>query len=105
MPAQNTVENEQATSDLAIHCEHKPSPAKLDVLGVDDWPVWKKEPSTFAWHYDKTEICYILRGRFTVTADGGEPQQFGRGDLINFPAGLSCTWEIEKAVEKHYRFD
>ena len=92
-------------SDLAIHCEHKPSPAKLDVLGVDDWPVWKKEPSRFSWSYDKTEICYVLRGKFTVTPDGGEPQQFSRGDLINFPAGLTCTWEIEKAVEKHYRFD
>ena len=26
-----------------IYCEHKPSPAKLDVLGAYDWPIWKKE--------------------------------------------------------------
>ncbi|QGU32633.1 cupin domain-containing protein [Thermochromatium tepidum] len=91
-------------SDLEILCEHKPSPAKLEVMGVDDWPIWKKEPSTFPWRYDQTEICYILRGRFRVTPEGGETQEFGRGDLITFPSGLSCTWEIIEAVEKHYHF-
>ncbi|EXJ16300.1 cupin domain-containing protein [Imhoffiella purpurea] len=92
-------------TDLEIRCEHKPSPAKLEVLGVDDWPIWKKEPSTFPWEYSQTETCYVVRGRFTVTPEGGEPESFSRGDLISFPAGLSCTWEIHEAVEKHYRFD
>lgn len=91
-------------SDLEILCEHKPSPAKLEVLGVEQWPIWKKEPTTFPWTYDQTETCYIIRGKFTVTPEGGAPQQFGRGDLITFPAGLSCTWEITQAVEKHYDF-
>lgn len=86
-------------------CEHKPAPAKLEVLGVEQWPVWKKEISTFAWQYDQTETCYVRRGRFRVTPDGGEPQEFRRGDLITFPAGLSCTWEILEPVEKYYRFD
>ena len=57
-------------SDLEIHCEHKPSPAKLDVLHVDHWPVWKKEVSEFPWHYDKAETCYVVRGRFIVTPEG-----------------------------------
>ncbi|MCG6895930.1 MAG: cupin domain-containing protein [Thiocapsa sp.] len=91
-------------TDLQIHCEHKPSPAKLEVLGVEDWPVWKKDPSTFPWRYDRAETCYIVRGRFRVTPQGGEPRTFGRGDLISFPAGLECTWEILEPVEKHYRF-
>jgi uncharacterized cupin superfamily protein len=91
--------------DLTIRCEHKPSPAKLDVMHVDSWAIWRKEPAQFAWHYDSSETCYILRGRFTVTPDGGAPQSFGRGDLIIFPAGLSCIWEISETVEKHYRFD
>jgi hypothetical protein len=89
-------------SEHEILCERKPSPAKLEVLGVEQWPIWKKEPSTFPWNYDQTETCYIVRGKFTVTPEGGEPQHFGRGDLITFPAGLSCTWEITQAVEKHY---
>ncbi len=90
-------------SDLDIHCERKPSPAKLEVLGVDHWPVWKKDVSEFPWHYDQPETCYVLRGRFTVTPEGGEPQEFSRGDLITFPAGLSCTWRVLAPVEKHYR--
>jgi uncharacterized protein len=91
-------------NDLGIHCEHRPSLAKLEVMGVDDWPVWKKEPSRFPWRYEQSETCYVLRGRFIVHLDDGTPQTFSRGDLIIFPAGLTCTWEILEAVEKHYRF-
>lgn len=90
-------------SDILV--EHKPSPAKLEVLGVEDWPIWRREPGTFPWQYTQTETCYILRGRFSVTPESGDRIDFGRGDLIRFPAGLSCTWEIQEAVEKHYRFD
>ncbi len=88
--------------DLEIRCEHKPSPAKLEVLGVEYWPVWRKEVATFAWHYDQTETCYVLRGRFRVTPEGGEGREFQRGDLITFPAGLTCVWEVLEPVEKHY---
>jgi uncharacterized cupin superfamily protein len=89
-------------SELQILVERKPSPMKLEVLGVYDWPIWRKEVSTFPWTYQRQETCYVLRGRFRVTPDGGEPQSFQRGDLITFPQGLSCTWEIEQDVEKHY---
>ncbi|MFZ1574592.1 MAG: cupin domain-containing protein [Chromatiaceae bacterium] len=91
--------------DQEIHCEHKPSPAKLDVLGIDHWPLWRKEVSAFPWRYAKTETCYILRGRFRVTPEGGEPREFKRGDLITFPAGLACAWEVLEPVEKHYRLN
>ncbi len=89
-------------SELQILVERKPSPMKLEVLGVYDWPIWRKEVSTFPWTYQRQETCYVLRGRFTVTPDGGEPQTFQRGDLITFPQGMQCTWEIEQDVEKHY---
>ena len=92
-------------SEPQILLERNPSPMKLEVLGVYDWPIWRKEASSFPWSYDRQETCYILRGRFTVTPEGGEPQQFQRGDLITFPAGLRCTWDIEQDVEKHYDFD
>jgi uncharacterized cupin superfamily protein len=91
--------------DQEIHCEHKPSPAKLEVLGIDHWPLWCKEVSSFPWRYAKAETCYILRGRFRVTPEGGEPREFKRGDLISFPAGLTCAWEVLEPVEKHYRLD
>jgi uncharacterized cupin superfamily protein len=92
-------------ADFDILYEHKPAPGKLEVLGVYDWPVWRKEASSFPWTYDRTETCYFLRGRVRVTPEGGEPREFGRGDLVTFPAGMRCTWEILEDVEKHYRFE
>lgn len=91
-------------SELQILLERNPSPMKLEVMGVYDWPIWRKEASRFDWTYQQQETCYILRGRFSVTPDGGESQHFRRGDLITFPQGMQCTWEITEDVEKHYDF-
>lgn len=87
-----------------ILVEHNPSPMKLDVIGVYDWPIWNKEPSTFPWTYDQKETCYLLEGEAVVTPAGGTPVTIVEGDLVTFPAGMSCTWEIRQAVSKHYRF-
>ena len=87
-----------------ITIEHNPPPAKLDAMGVYDWPTWEKETSKFAWSYDSTETCYVLEGEFTVTPDGGEPVNVKAGDLVSFPSGMSCTWEVHKPVRKHYSF-
>jgi uncharacterized cupin superfamily protein len=89
----------------SILCEHNPSPAKLEVLGVYDWPVWKRGVDRFPWSYQAQETCYFLRGKVIVTPQEGAPQELGRGDLVTFPAGLSCTWEVLEPVEKHYRFE
>ena len=91
-------------SELQILLERNPSPMKLEVMGVYDWPIWRREASRFAWTYQQQETCYILRGRFTVTPEGGESQHFQRGDLITFPQGMQCTWDITEDVEKHYDF-
>lgn len=85
-----------------ITIEHNVTPAKLDVLGVDNWPIWSKQVSTFDWSYEQTETCYFLCGRVKVTPKEGEPVEMGEGDLVIFPAGMSCTWEIIEDVEKHY---
>lgn len=90
---------------MTIHCEHRASPAKLEILGVFDWPLWEKEASEFPWHYDREETCYFLRGKVIVTPEGGTPQEFGRGDLVTFPAGMDCTWKILQPVIKHYAFN
>ena len=58
-----------------ITVEHNPSPAKLEVMGVYDWPIWTKEISQFPWRYDSNETCYILEGEVTVTPDSGQPVQ------------------------------
>lgn len=87
-----------------ITIEHNPSPAKLDVMGVYDWPIWEKEVSTFPWTYDSMETCYILEGEVTVTPDNGDAVKIEEGDLVVFPKGLSCKWEIHHPIRKHYDF-
>ena len=88
-----------------IKIERQADASTLEAQGVFNWPVWGKEASVFPWTYDSAETCYFLAGDVTVTPEGGEPVQMGKGDLVTFPAGMSCTWEIREAVEKHYSFD
>jgi len=78
---------------------------RLYKLGVFKWGIWKKEVSKFPWTYDSQEICYFLAGDVIVTPDGGQPVKMGQGDLVTFPAGMSCIWEITSDVKKHYFFD
>lgn len=88
-----------------IKVERQPAEGRLKELGVKGWPIWTKEPSEFPWTYDGQEICYFLEGEVEVTPAGGDPVQMGAGDLVTFPAGMSCTWKISQAVRKHYRLD
>ena len=81
----------------------KPSQDELDELGVSSWPIWTCETSTFDWHYDQSETCYIIEGEVVVTA-GGREVLFGPGDMVTFPQGLECIWQVKKPVRKHYRF-
>ncbi len=87
-----------------ILVDHKPTPEILERLGVSRWPIWTKEVSTFPWTYDEQETCYLLAGRVTVTPQGGEPVTVAAGDLVTFPAGMACTWEVSEPIRKHYRF-
>ena len=80
------------------------SKAQLDDLGVFNWSIWKKEASEFPWTYNEAETCYFLEGDVVVTPQDGEPVRMGKGDLVTFPAGMSCTWKIIQAVKKHYMF-
>lgn len=88
-----------------IKVERQIGHGELEAMGVFDWPVWGKEVSTFDWYYDSSETSYFLAGDVIVTPKGGEPVQMGKGDLVTFPAGMSCTWQIRSAVKKHYNFD
>jgi uncharacterized protein len=83
----------------------KPSADQLKSLGVDRWPIWTKEVSTFPWSYSAKEVAYILEGEVTVTSKTGDTVSFGAGDLVTFEPGLECTWQIKKNLKKHYNFE
>jgi len=81
----------------------KLSEEKLKALGVDEWSPWECEPSTFDWEYDDKETCYVLEGKVRVQTPDGEVE-FGKGDLVIFPKGLKCTWNVIEKIRKVYKF-
>ncbi|PSP16714.1 MAG: cupin [Cyanobacteria bacterium QS_8_64_29] len=93
----------QTVTDQNITIERQPSEARLQELGVYDWPTWSKEASEFPWHYDERETCYFRQGDVVVTPEGGSPVEMGQGDLVTFPQGMRCTWTIRQPVTKHFQ--
>tara|TARA_B100000700_G_scaffold326056_1_gene436528 strand:+ start:6530 stop:6805 length:276 start_codon:yes stop_codon:yes gene_type:complete len=73
-------------------------------LEIKNWPIWTCESSSFDWTYDDQETCLLLEGKVTVTTEGGKSVTFGSGDLVVFPAGMKCRWDVHESVRKHYRF-
>lgn len=95
-----------ATEKLGIKVETNPSESKLSQHGVRQWPKWGCPPSKFPWTYSSKETCYLLEGKVKVYPDGSNDfVEIGAGDLVEFPKGMSCTWEVSVAVDKHYKFE
>ena len=87
-----------------IRIERAASASRIAEVGCTGWPIWTKEISVFPWTYDEAETCLFLEGDVIVTPAGGTPVRVGKGDLVTFPAGMSCTWDVKAPVRKHYRF-
>ena len=71
--------------------------------GIKSWPIWECETSKFEWNYDDKEICLIIEGQAKISTKNGDIYFIKAGDLVEFPAGLYCEWEITKSIKKHYR--
>jgi uncharacterized protein len=82
----------------------RPDKSSLEEMGVTGWPVWEKEVSRFDWTYDEKETCYILAGHARVEPENAEAVEFGPGDMVIFPDGRRCVWEITSPIKKHYKF-
>jgi len=81
----------------------RPSQHALEELGVRNWETWTCDVSTFDWHYDQKETCYVLEGAVTVTV-GQDKVDIKAGDLAIFPAGMDCTWTVTSPIKRHYKF-
>ncbi len=88
-----------------IRVEKNPDPARLQALGVTKWATWEKEISVFSWTFPEQEMAYILEGECVMTPEGGAAVTFGKGDLVTFPAGMTCQWEVVQPLRKHYLLD
>lgn len=82
----------------------KPDKQEIERKQILSWPIWEKEISRFDWHYDSVEECYLLEGKVVVETPDGEKVEFGKGDFVTFPKGLSCIWDIRETARKHYNF-
>jgi len=83
----------------------QPDEKKLKTLGVENWSPWECEPSSFDWEYDSDERAYVLEGKVRVIPEGGPPVEIGKGDLVLFPKGMKCRWEVQEKIRKVYRFE
>lgn len=82
----------------------QPGKEELTRLNVFTWDIWTSEPARFTWNYSNRETCFILEGKATVTTDE-QTLCIGPGDLVVFPSGLSCEWEVHETVRKHFIID
>jgi hypothetical protein len=78
-------------------------PTEQERASLLSQPTWGCGVSTFDWHYDSEETCLLTEGEVTVDYNG-KSAAFAAGDMVTFPAGLSCVWKVTKAVRKHYVF-
>ena len=82
------------------------SPCSASVIiqyGIKSWPLWESEPSNFSYNYSEKEICLIIEGEAKIKTKEGESYYVRSGDLIEFPKGISCEWQIIKSLKKHFR--
>ncbi|KAF5942234.1 hypothetical protein HYC85_019876 [Camellia sinensis] len=104
--AENMSTTTTPTEKLGIKIQKNPPESKLTQLGVRNWPKWGCPPSKFPWTYSSKETCYLLKGKVKVYPDGSdEAVEIGAGDFVEFPKGMSCTWDVSETVDKHYNFE
>jgi uncharacterized protein len=82
----------------------KATPERLAELGVDGWSPWNCGVETFDWRYNERETAHVLEGKVRVVTEHGQDVTFGAGDIVIFPAGLSCTWTVIEPIRKVFSF-
>ena len=60
----------------------KPTNKDLETKEILSWPIWEKEISCFDWHYDSTEECYLLEGKFLLKQKMARLWNSGREILL-----------------------
>ena len=90
---------------MEVKVEKQIDEARKEELGIDSWSPWSKEASKFDWSYASTETGYIIEGEVIVHLPNDESIEAEAGDVVQFPEGLNCVWEIRKDLRKVYTFD
>ncbi|WVZ09046.1 hypothetical protein V8G54_022392 [Vigna mungo] len=95
-----------SNSNLRITIERNPPQSRLAELNIKCWPKWGCSPGKYQLKFDAEETCYLVKGKVKAYLKGSsEFVEFGAGDLVTIPKGLSCTWDVSLAVDKYYKFE
>jgi uncharacterized protein len=49
-----------------------------------------------------SEFVHIIKGRITITPDGGAAVVLGPGDAFVVEPDFKGTWKIEETIRKHF---
>lgn len=92
---------------FGVRIERHPSQSRLSDLGIRSWPKWGCPPGKFPLKFEAEETFYLVRGKVRAYMKGSPDQyvEFGAGDLVVIPKGMSCTWDVSVAIDKHYKFE
>ena len=63
--------------------------------------IWECTPGVFVLHHPGETIC-LVKGRATVTPEGGEPFEVAAGDVAYIPEGIDARWEVHETVRKAF---
>ncbi|XP_052187064.1 uncharacterized protein LOC127797905 [Diospyros lotus] len=104
--AASSSDPSRSPAGLSIIVESNPSNRRLAELGINSWPKWGCPPGRYTLKFDAQETCYLLKGKVKAYPRGStEYVEFGAGDLVIIPKGLSCTWDVSVAIDKYYKFE
>jgi len=79
-------------------------PSEQERAEMQKLPTWGCGVSKFDWYYDQEETCLLLEGEVEVIHNG-ESTHCTAGDMVTFPKGMACVWNVTKPVRKHYVFN
>ncbi len=64
---------------------------------------WEATPGSYHATYSAYEFVHLIRGRITITPDGGgAPVTVGPGDAFVVEADFKGVWKIDEPVLKHF---
>ncbi len=66
--------------------------------------IWEATRGSYHATYTAYEYVVLIKGRITITPDGGTPVTVSAGDAFVVEKDFKGTWLIEEDVRKHFDF-
>ena len=67
------------------------------------WADFTKWPPSWSSSSLEAKNKQYIPSEAKIKTEAGESYLIKSGDLVEFPEGLSCEWQIIKSLKKHFR--